>query len=76
MSDEEVEALARTLQAEVYPFGPERPSPPWAVLVEVSKNAWRAKARSGVKPGQAKAEAERKKAIEAAGGTPVPPRRR
>lgn len=58
MTDEEIEPRARELQQEVYPFGPPRASPPWIALHEESREAWREKARRGVKPGQAAAEAE------------------
>ncbi len=58
MTDEEIESRARVLQAEGYPFGPPRPAQPWAILKEESREFWREKARAGVQPGQAAAEAE------------------
>lgn len=58
MTDEEIEARARELQQEVYPFGPPRDPPPWDALHETSREGWRNKARAGVQPGQAAAEAE------------------
>lgn len=61
MTDEEVERIARILQAEVYPYGPPRPSPPWETQGAVHE-FWRAKARAGVQPGQAAAEAAAKQA--------------
>ncbi|HVK41703.1 MAG: hypothetical protein K0Q62_766 [Phenylobacterium sp.] len=63
MTDEEIEALARELQQEVYPYGPPRPAPPWTALHEHSREAWREKARRGVQPGQAANEAEAIKKI-------------
>lgn len=57
MTDEEIEARARQLQQEVYPYGPPRPSPAWEALHEQSREAWREKARRGVQPGQAAREA-------------------
>ena len=65
MTDEEIEARARELQQEVYPFGPPRPSPAWESLHEHSREGWREKARRGVQPGQAAAEAEAIKAQQA-----------
>lgn len=64
MTAEEIEARARELQQEVYPYGPPRAAPPWEALHEQSREAWREKARRGVQLGQAAAEAEvRKKAL-------------
>ena len=51
MTDEEIERMARVLQAEGYPFGPPRPAQPWAILKEESREFWRDKARAGVQPG-------------------------
>lgn len=61
MTDEEIEARARELQQEVYPFGPPRNPPPWEALHEHSREAWREKARRGVQPGQAAKEADASK---------------
>ena len=58
MTDDEIEARARELQQEVYPFGPPLPSPAWEALHEQSREGWRKKARDGVQPGRAAAEAE------------------
>lgn len=76
MTEDEIEELARTLQAEVYPYGPERPSPPWEILSEGSKAFWRAKARAGVKAGQAAVEADAWRKARQAESFAEPPKRR
>lgn len=50
MSDDEYERIARELQAQPYPHGPQRTPPPWTALTETSKAYWLAKARAGERP--------------------------
>lgn len=55
---DEIEARARELQQEVYPYGPPRAPSLWDALHKSSREGWRNKARAGVQPGQAAKDAE------------------